>query len=621
MPAPTQADIQPLVTLFQAGDFARLEPLARDFAQRHPGHGLGWMLLAAICKADRRFAEALRAQERAIAVMPPKAELLSNLGNIQLALGMEAPAEQSYRKALALEPGHANAQLNLGILLLQCDREKEAEPLLFRAMAALPDAPEPAFHAAVSLLRQHRHAQAIALLRRALDLRPGYAEALDSLSYAQLHGGDVEAAIASAQAAVQLEPDDADYLGNLLFALNYAETPPEVQLALARRYGALVAAKAGGQRLTEWPALAGGGPLRVGLVSGDFKNHPVAYFLAEVLRHTDPASVAFVGYMTADFRDATTDLLASRVSQWRSLAGLEDAAAARLIHEDGVQILIDLAGHTGHGRLPVFAYRPAPVQATWLGYFATTGVQEIDFILVDGAGVPPAQAGQFTEAVRYLPHTRLCFAPPPDAPEVAPLPALARGFVTFGCCQSVAKMRPETLRRWAAILARVPGSRLRWQAPQFADPAAQEALAAQLAAAGIARERVDLLAGTGRADYLASYAGVDIALDTFPFPGGTTTCEALWMGVPTVSLVGTTLLSRQGASLLGAAGLADWACDSGEAYVERAVAAASDLEALAGLRARMREQVARSPLFDAPRFARDFQDCLQALWRDRTAGS
>jgi predicted O-linked N-acetylglucosamine transferase (SPINDLY family) len=280
-------------------------------------------------------------------------------------------------------------------------------------------------------------------------------------------------------------------------------------------------------------------------------------------------------------------------------------------------VLFDLAGHTAHNRLPVFAYKPAPVQATWLGYFATTGVAEIDYLLADATSVPPAHHEHFTETIWYLPDTRLCFTPPRDAPEVSPLPALRQGRVTFGSFQNLAKLNDAVFALWARVLAALPGSRLRLQNKQLADAAVREQLGRRLQQAGIAAERVALHGPAARAAYLAAHGEVDLILDTFPFPGGTTTCEALWMGVPTLTLAGDRLIGLQGASLLAAAGLNDWIAVTPDEYVDQALAFARELPALARLRGGLRARLLASPLCDAPRFARHFEAAVRAMWQRR----
>jgi predicted O-linked N-acetylglucosamine transferase (SPINDLY family) len=311
--------------------------------------------------------------------------------------------------------------------------------------------------------------------------------------------------------------------------------------------------------------------------------------------------------------DDLTARIKPRFAQWRRIDGLDDEAAARLIFADSPDVLLDLSGHTAHNRLGVFAWRPAPVQAGWLGYFATTGLAAMDWVIADRASVQEAQHAHFTERIWYLPQTRLCFTPPDQAPVAGPLPAQANGFVTFGSFQNLGKVNEQVLALWSRVLEAVPGSRLRWQNALLADEATRDLVRRRMAARGIEPSRLRFQGKVSRRAYLAAYNEIDIVLDSFPYPGGTTTCEALWMGVPTVTLQGDRMLSRQGAALLAAAGVPQWIAGDQEEYVANAAALAGDLPALAELRRTLRERVATSALFDARRFAREFAQALHSM--------
>jgi predicted O-linked N-acetylglucosamine transferase (SPINDLY family) len=290
-----------------------------------------------------------------------------------------------------------------------------------------------------------------------------------------------------------------------------------------------------------------------------------------------------------------------------------------VVRNSAVHVLLDLSGHT-HNDLALFAWRPAPVQASWLGYWASTGVSQIDYLITDEVGVSDDSPEQFTEKPWRLPHTRLCFTEPGprDAYPVSPLPALERSHLTLCCFQNLNKINDRVLRVWSAIFRSLPDARLLLQSPQSGDPLSVDPLRRRLAEAGIGPDRVAIAPPAERSKYLKAYGEVDFALDTFPFPGGTTTCEALWMGVPTLTLRGATMLERQGAGMMICAGLPDWvACDE-EDYVRRAVTFAGDRQALSRLRQSLRDRVVASPLFDAPRFARHLAEALRGMWASRT---
>jgi predicted O-linked N-acetylglucosamine transferase (SPINDLY family) len=353
-------------------------------------------------------------------------------------------------------------------------------------------------------------------------------------------------------------------------------------------------------------------------VSGDLYDHPVGFFFESVLaalRARTPARLELTVYANGLNDDATTRRIRAAAHAWRVVAGLSDEHLVQVIRDDGIDVLVDLSGHTGRNRLPAFAWKPAPVQATWLGYFATTGVAAIDYLIADPWAVPEGADDEFTESVWRLPETRMCFTPPADAPDVADLPARAGNPLTFGCFSHLTKVNDDVLALWARVLVAVPGSRLFLKAPQLAADTVHDALLARFQAHGIGAERLILEGPSRRADYLAAYEDVDLMLDTFPYPGGTTTAEALWMGVPVLTLAGDTFLSRQGRSLLTNAGLPEWVANDADDFVARAVARAADLDGLADLRRGLRQRLQASPLFDAPRFAAHFEAALRGMWQ------
>ena len=300
---------------------------------------------------------------------------------------------------------------------------------------------------------------------------------------------------------------------------------------------------------------------------------------------------------------------------WRLVSGFSDKVLAQRIHQDAIDILIDLSGHSAHNRLPVFGWKPAPVQVSWLGYFATTGVAEMDYLIADPWTLPESQEEHFTETIWRLPETRLCFTVPDEVVPVSLLPALSNHCVTFGCFNNLSKINDEVVALWSRILKAVPGSRLFLKFQQLGEKSVCQHVAQRFARYGVEESRLTMEGYDARVAYLSAYHRVDIGLDPFPYPGGTTTVESLWMGVPVLTLAGERFLSRQGVGLLMNAGLPDWVAKDKEDYVARAVKHARDLPRLALLRSRLRQQVLASPIFDAERFAGHFEDALRGMWK------
>jgi predicted O-linked N-acetylglucosamine transferase (SPINDLY family) len=409
-----------------------------------------------------------------------------------------------------------------------------------------------------------------------------------------------------------LRPEHSEAHTNLLFSMNFTGQSVAEYVAEARRYGRMVSTLAGTLPACD-PGRKGGAPLRVGLVSGDLREHPVGHFLEGTIANLDRSRVELIAYSTFNVDDAVSARMRSHFSKW-TLLPKGDKAAAQMIRADGIDILVDLAGHTGNNRLPLFAWRPAPVQASWLGYFASTGVEQMDYFIADPITTPETHRSAFTEQVWHLPCTRLCFTAPDIHVPVSDLPALSDGVVTFGCFNSLSKMNESVVGVWARLLHAAPQSRLFLKAKQFKSAAVRAQVLARFQDHAIPAHRLVLEGPSTRAEYLAAYGRVDIGLDPFPFTGATTTAESLWMGVPVLTLAGDRLVARQGMGLLTNAGLGNWIATDEDDYIGRAVALASDLPRLALLRAGLRSQVRQSPLFDGARLARDLEDALERMW-------
>lgn len=551
-----------------------------------PNHAQAWCNLGALQARRGKLDEAHAALRQAIRLAPEMADAHHNLGNVHKDALRMSQAVQSFAQAILLQPGHVDAHQGMGQVL--------------------------------GKLRQYQ--AALAALKHAIQLDAQHVDAWIDLGNVHKEVGELDEALACFEHADKFAPHRLDVLSNWLMLSNYARgVSREQRLKRARLYGERVR----GQVTTSTPHQHSWDPekvLKVGLVSGDLRRHPVGYFLDTVLqalRAHAAGRLELIGYPTQALSDALTQRLKDCCTAWRPLVGLDDAAAAKQISDDGVDILIDLSGHTAHTRLSVFAWRPAPVQVSWLGYFATTGLQEMDHFLSDPWSTPAALQQDFTEHLWLLPETRLCFSPPEAAPDVATLPALQQGHVTFGCFNNLTKLNDEVLRLWAAIVQGVPGSKLFLKAPQLDDAQVHDLTLQRLLALGLGRERLILEGNSPRQEYLCAYHRVDIGLDPFPFTGGTTTAESLWMGVPVLTLEGDTLVARQGVSMMMNLGLADWVAEDVQAYQRKAMAFASDLPALAELRAGMRDRAQRSPLFDAPRFARHLEQALRDMWRQR----
>ncbi|HWR75669.1 MAG TPA: tetratricopeptide repeat protein [Thiobacillus sp.] len=601
----------------------------------------------------KRHDEALAAYERALALRPETAEYHMNRGDALRDLERLEEAVAAYETALKLKPALIEVDVNLALALYLLGRYEESLEISQRAIERRPGSFEAYQGMGHALKRLGRTEDAVEAYRRAVELRPDEAVAHKDMGVALKDSGRYEAALASLQRALALRPDFDTAINlvagtlldigrhdealetyrrglalnpegvfgmhsNFLLALNYqAGASPEALLAEARAFGEKAARHAASfVHHDNSPDLDR--RLRIGLVSGDLGQHPVGFFLQNVMKCLDPQKLEVFAYATAKRKDALNEQLRRSIPNWReaSESKMSDEALASQIRADGIDILIDLAGHTGKNRLPVFAWKPAPVQVSWLGYLGTTGLGAMDYILADAWALPSGEEAQFTETPWRLPETYICFSPPDLPVEVEPLPALDKGHITFGCFNNLNKISDHVVACWARALQAVPDGKLYLKTKSLGVPEVREKLVASFARFGIAPERL-ILEGqfASHEEHFRAYRQVDIALDPFPYPGITTTVEALWMGVPVLSMRGQRFISHQGETILHNVGLPEWIAADADDYVAKAAAFAGDIKALAALRAGLRERLLASPLCDAPRFARNLESALRGMWQ------
>ena len=505
----------------------------------NPAYAPAHLNLGFALKEQGLHDDAARSLEQAIRLNPKMEDAHYLLGGIAEAQGNLQAAIESYDKALAVKPDFEIVFRDLCRALFHSGEHARAKEVILKGISLNPQVADFHYYLGNLCMYENKHDDAIVCYRKALAIQPDSIAVHTNMGKAYINKGDIENAMNWYRKALQLDPASIEAMSCLLFTQAFDPACPPVRyLADARRYGSAVLASA--RPYTSWSAGSienGDRPLRVGLVSGDFLNHPVGFFLESVLKHLNAARIELFAYPTVPQVDDLTVRIKPCFGVWHSIAGLSDEAAARRIHDDGIHILIDLAGHTSHNRLPVFAWKPAPVQASWLGYFASTGVPGMDYLLADRTSVPECHRENFTETIWYLPDTRLCFTPPTASGVLKPMlpPALRNGYITFGCFQNLSKINDGVLAVWGQIFQALPQVRLRVQCKQLRDPATRETLLKRLSGVGIATERVKLEGPVCREEYLAAHAEVDAILDTSPYPGGTTTCEALWMGVPTLT--------------------------------------------------------------------------------------
>lgn len=564
-----------------------------------------------------RYEEARSLAEQLVADEPNRAEAYLNLGNVLVHTGKSKQGIKQYKKALELQPGYAEAHYNLATLLGSREDLANTIGYLERRLKDHGDSVQnlgmlAAAHQAAGHLSESEE-----LCHRILERQPDNITALVTLGSCLSSGGDSAAAVSLYERVVNLDAMQSAMASNVLFEYNHL---PALGRELVFRRHREWAAQFETPLLTPAPfAERDRDPqrkLRIGYVSGDFTRHPVGFLLRDILRHHDESQFSIHCFSMLIRPEEILPELREAADTWEDIFYLGDEEVADLIRKAEIDILVDLSGHTGFHRLLVFARRPAPVQAEWIGYFHSTGMTSIDYFITDPSTTPPGSGQLFSETPVFMPHTRFCYGPPDYAPEVVAPPVEKLGAITFGSFNRLPKMTEEVVAAWCKIVHAVPQSRLVVKSGALSDTTARERLLARFERHGIGPQRLELREGSGHPEMLAEYGDIDMALDTFPFNGGMTTLEALWMGVPVVTIAGDTVVSRQTISALTNIGLADeLAFPDVDAYVAGAVALANNRARLAELRRQIRPRMAASPLRQSEQFTRDLEALYRRMWQ------
>lgn len=580
--APTTAtrEGRAAVAHFNAGRLAEAEAAARRVVEHAPLDALGWKVLGCALHQQKRLHEALAPLERTLELHPDDCEALQAITDTLRHRGERQRAEFASRRLLALRPDFPEAHRLLGAVLAG----------------------------------QGQYAEAQSRCRRAVEMMPDSALAHDSLGAVLLESGDLAGAEACYRRALEIEPGNKSTHTSLLFCMSHSENTSPAELAAAHRhFGEVFETPLLQQRIAHAIPRDPERTLNVGFVSGDLLNHAVASFFEPVLaRLARDRSLTLHAYYNFTKTDAATTRLRAHFAHWTPVFDLSDEALAERIRADGIDVLIDLSGHTDRHRLLTFARKPAPVQASWIGYPGSTGLSAIDYYIADRFFVPHELAGQFTEKLLHLPAIAP-FMPEPEAPPVNPLPALSNGHLTFGSFNRLNKLRPNVIALWSRLLRALPDARLMLAGmPQNAN---LSELIGWFGEHGIVRERLDFRPRASVPVYLEQHHRVDICLDTFPYAGGTTTLHSLWMGVPTLTLPGGTVPSRGSSRSLAHLGLESFIARDADDFVRKGIDWASRIPELAALREEMRARCLRSPMFQPEVVAHSLSRALRIAWR------
>lgn len=594
------------------GELAEAATRYEEALALNPGYAQAHQALAEVQKQQGNLTLAVESFRRSVALNPASAE-----ARLRLAAALHGNSEFDaaialYGQALALDPNQAEGHANLGYALQQTGQADAAVASYQRAIALRPDLAEAHTNLGNVLSELGRLGEGVASYERALALKPDDGRTHSNLAATLVCQGRLDEAVTGFERALELDPEYVTAYSNLLFALNYhpdrsAEQIFEAYRGFEQRFATKWQERAPPHTNDRTPARR----LKVGYLSPDFRRHAVHLFLSPLFDHRDSKVIEVHAYSDVLVDDEITAFYKRSAHQWVPVAGQTDEQVAARIRADGIDILVDLAGHTGKNRLGVFARKPAPVQVSWLGFGYTTGLTAIDYFLTDGTAAPPGSEHLFAEQVWRMAAPSYAYRPNTGMGECGASPAAARGFVTFGTLTRAIRMNHRVVAAWSRILQRVPGSRMVIDSVNFQDAFTRDALLASFAAHGIGPQRLDVGFHSPPWDL---FRGIDIGLDCFPHNSGTTLFETLYMGLPYVTLSGRPSVGRLGSSILVGAGHPEWIAHSEDEYIDKAVALASDMRRLAELRDQLRADMQASPLMDEPGFARKVEAAYRSMF-------
>ena len=598
----------------QAGRLPEAEAIYRQILAVEPQNTDALHLLGVIAHQVGRQDLALQMILQAIHLNANRPEYYSNLGAAYAKLGRREEAIAAYSRALQLKPDYAEAHCNLGNAFTEQGQLDAAAAAFFKAVQFKPDYVQAHCNLGFTLSAAGRLDEAISACRRALQFKPDDASMLCNLGNTLRENGEVEEALKLQRRVIELKPDDASLHSYLILTSLYQPNCDEA----ARRKELELWEQMHGAPLKALALPHSNSPdsqrrIRIGYVSPDFYSHVVCHFLTPLLEAHDHAGFEIFCYASVKRPDALTERMKATADIWRDVQGMSDEALFQLIRDDAIDILVDLTMHASDNRLPVFARKPAPVQVAWLGHPGSTGLHAMDWRLTDHHLDPPGSPwSESAEKVMALPDSWFCYDPIHEFPTPGELPALRTGYVTFGSLNKFCKVNDAVLQRWAGVMHAVEGSRLLMRCM---GREAGNRVRRYFESQGIAAERLELIGWLpGREAFLDLYRRIDIGLDPFPFNGGTTTCETLWMGIPVLTLPGSGAQSRIGLSILSSCGMPEFVAHSEADYLMLAKDIARDLQKLAHTRSTLRARMQSSPFMDAQRFARNVEHAFRQMW-------
>ena len=597
-------------------NFQIAEKFYKEILKINPTHFKSIFLLGTLSITVKNFDKAVELLNQSISIQPEHAQSHCNLGVVYKELGKTEKAKSYYQKAISIKPDFADPHNNLGIIFNELDEIEKAITCYQKAIDIQPDYADAHYNLGNALHKINKHRAAIMSYEKVIRINPNYTAAYYNLGNVMSILGEFKKAISCYEKAINLKKNHSLAYNNMLFAFLYMEkADPKICLKRAKEFrSSLKPIK--DDFLIKYQFNTKPKKLRIGFVSGDLREHPVGFFLLDTLSHLKNENLELIAYSNSQIEDDINKKLRSHFNNWCVIKSKSDMDVINTIRKDGIHILIDLSGHSDQNRLPIFINRPAPIQASWISYPSTTGIPEIDYMIGDSFVTPESEAKHFAERIFRLPNMWVCFTPPDSDIEINEPPVIKNGYVTFGSFNHLSKINKKVISLWSKILKSIPKSRIFLKTKQLNDSYLKKKIIDEFKENGVNLNSIILEGSSPRNELLNSYNKIDIALDPFPYSGGVTTLEAIWMGVPVLTKKGFRFVSHTTESINHNSGMSDWVASDENEYVKKAIKFSKDLELLTNINKNLRQKALKSPLFNSTVFAKQLNNAFWEMWNN-----
>jgi len=581
-----------------------------------PNHEKSYSNLGIAYKELGEFQKAVNSLNKAIEIKPNYADAHNNLGTILKELGKKKEALKSYEKAIQISPNHVDSHNNLGVIFKEFGEFKKAKSCYEKAIKIRPDYIDAYYNLGNLLEELDKHQEAIINYEKAIKINPNFASAHYNLGNVLRILGEFQKAINSYQKAINSNYNYNKAYNNILFTLLYLEkVDPKYYLSKAKEFR-LSLKSIDDHLLTRYQYDIKPKKLKIGFVSGNFRQHPVGFFLLDTLNKLKNKDLDLIAYSNSEIKDSFSLKLKSHFNKWQEISNQNNYEVINQIRKDGIHILIDLSGHSEHNRLPIFINRPAPIQVSWIGYPHSTGIPEIDYLIGDSFVTPLNENKQFTEKIFRLPNMWVCFSVPEFQIDITELPAIKNKYITFGSFNNLSKINNKVIFLWSKILKSIPKSKIFLKTKQLKNLYLKDKIISEFKKNDIDLNSIILEEASSRRQLLNSYNNIDIALDPFPYSGGVTSLEAIWMGVPVLTKKGSRFVSHTTESINYNSGMKDWVAVDENEYLKKAIQFSNDLDHLKSIKKNLRQKALGSPLFNSSLFANQLSDAFWKMWKN-----